>query len=112
MKLLCALGVALVCSACAGGYEGAYGLAGLQGRPMPQPVQRYPTAAGTRYNVIVTRLAADVYQDFHSQRVIQTSLCLEMAIQEPGILKWDSIALDNWIYFATSRRSCDVKALR
>ena len=114
MTILCALGVAIVCSSCAyskTGYQEAYGLAALQGRPMPTVAP--PIAVnGSRYNVTITRVGSNLYQDSLSRVLIETTLCLEFANFEQAVLQWEGAYGNNWLFFTSTKQSCDVKALR
>jgi hypothetical protein len=47
-----------------------------------------------------------------SKVIIETRLCLELALSEEAVLKWEGRYGDNWIIFLSSGTKCDVVALR
>lgn len=65
-----------------------------------------------RYNVNVKRIERNLYQDTSSKVIIETRLCLELAIGDDAILQWEGRYGDNWLLFVSSGQKCDVVALR
>jgi hypothetical protein len=65
-----------------------------------------------RYNVNVKRIERNLYQDTSSKAIIETRLCLELALGEDAILQWEGRYGDNWLLFVGSGTKCDVIALR
>ena len=68
--------------------------------------------AADRYSVNVKRIERNLYQDRTSKAIIETRLCLELAIGEDAILQWEGRYGDNWLLFISSRTKCDVVAIR
>lgn len=59
------------------------------------------------YQMYVTRVDNNVYKSTDSKVVIITNFCLELAISDKAILKYDRYSFDNKIIFSSG--TCDVK---
>lgn len=76
-----------------------------------------PIASAEEYfRVKVTRDEANIYEVDNTRMVIQTTLCLEMALHKPAIIVWEyPRSLDNKLVFLNSdgstRRTCRIKKL-
>lgn len=63
------------------------------------------------YRVRVSRIDTNLYRDLGSKAIIETRLCLELAIGDDAVLKWEGKYGTNWIVFSNNAK-CDVVALR
>ncbi|CZH35959.1 hypothetical protein SC738_14965 [Legionella pneumophila serogroup 1] len=69
-----------------------------------------------QYKVTVKKVGDNMYQDLNTGALIKTSLCLELALGEDAILKWDC-TLGSEMYgcgklvFIDFGRSCQVDAV-
>lgn len=68
-------------------------------------------ASAEFYRVRVTRKEQNVYRDSNSGVWIITKMCLELALEEEAILKYDPYAYDNKLIFGNGQ-SCDVETVR
>jgi hypothetical protein len=66
-----------------------------------------PVAAET-YKVRVKRIDRNLYRDNQSKAIIETRLCLELALDDAAILRWEGRYGDNWLLFVESGEKCDV----
>lgn len=69
-----------------------------------------PLSADT-YRVRVTRIDSNLYKDTNSKVIIETRLCLELALDDDAVLRWEGRYGNNWIVFSSGEK-CDVVALR
>jgi hypothetical protein len=69
------------------------------------------TAEGDTYRVSVTRIESNLYRDVTSGVIIETRWCLELALMDDAVLRWEGRYGNNWIVFSNSQK-CDVIALR
>ena len=60
------------------------------------------------YKVTVTRISDNLYKT-QEGLFIQTQFCLELALSEEAILKYEQHSFDNKLIFVSSRTTCDVK---
>lgn len=75
------------------------------------PVSSNGQTPGT-YHLTVKRLDANLYQDLVSKIVIETRLCLELALAAEVVLKWEGrYGYSSWLVFLDSGTKCDVVAL-
>lgn len=65
-------------------------------------------ASAEMYKVTVTRISDNIYKTSEGF-FIQTQLCLELALSEEAILKYEQYSFDNQLIFVNTRTTCDVK---
>ena len=70
-----------------------------------------PVMADT-YRLRVRRVDSNIYMTTDRKTIIETRLCLALALGEDAVLNWEGRFGNNWIYFPDSRERCDVVALR
>ena len=65
------------------------------------------------YRVSVTRVDRNLYkvEDRRPAVYVETSLCLELAVHDDAVLRYERYGSDNKLIFSNNA-TCDVKALR
>jgi len=69
-------------------------------------------AAADIYRLTVRRIERNLYQDRTSKTIIETRLCIELALNDDAILNWEGRYGNNWLLFVDTGNKCDVVALR
>ena len=90
--------------------SGCLSVSGLVADGALATVPDRPLTADT-YRVRVTRIDTNLYRELTSKLIIETRLCLELAIQDDAVLRWDGKYGTNWIIFSNNQK-CDVIDLR
>lgn len=110
--ILCALSSACVSTGM--GLQAAYGAAAVNGQPVPRytpPLYTAPKYGGELYDVTVTRIADDEYQDQVSRRVIYTRFCYTYVYGASAVLRLNGSS-DSTLTFNDARQICDVVGLK
>lgn len=69
------------------------------------------TANAELYRISVSKLDSNLYKDTLSGVIIQTRLCVELAIMDDAVLKYEPYSYDNKLIFSNGT-VCDVVAIR
>ena len=70
-----------------------------------------PSAYADTYRVRVNRIESNLYQDQNTKVIIETRLCLELALGDDAVLRWEGRYGNSWIVFSNGNK-CDVVDLR